>query len=99
MTKQRKRLYSRKALDGLVKTKTGGLLSKHSINSQGKELDKKYLGKTNFVIIKSSIDKKCDALVGRKTGQRHEFSQEELDLIEENLESIVMTVEKEFFNA
>lgn len=99
VTKQRKRLASKKALDDLVKTKTGGLLSKHSINPQGKELDKKYLGKTNFVMIKSSIDKKCNALVGKKTGQRHEFSQQELDLIDENIESIVISVEKELFNA
>ncbi len=99
VTKQRKRLAARRALDDLIKSRAGLLLSKNDMNPGGMELDTKHLGKNNFVKIKSSIDEKCNALVGRKTGQRHDFSQEELDLIEENLKSIVMSVEKELFNA
>jgi superfamily II DNA or RNA helicase len=98
VTKQKRRIASKTALDDLNKIKTGEILSKRNINSEGKELDKNYLGKTNFVIVKSAIDRKCNELIGRSSGQRHEFTQHELDNINENLDSILATVEMELFN-
>jgi len=93
--KQKKRLASKKALDEFVKNKAGLLLNKHGINPSGKELDKNYLGKTNFVVIKSLIDKKCNELVHRSSGERHEFSQLEIDKVLENFEEVVNTIEGE----
>ena len=61
------------------------------------ELDKKHLGKTNFVVIKSAIDKKCNTLIGKSSGQRHDFYQDELIKIENELDGFVLEVEKEFF--
>ncbi len=58
VTKQKQRLASRRAIDQLIKNKTGLLLNKHGINPNGKDLDKKHLGKTNFVLIKSSVHDK-----------------------------------------
>ena len=98
VTKQKQRLASKKEIDELIKNKTGSLLSKHGINGQGKNLDKKHLGKTNFVLIKSAIDKKCNELVGKKTGERHEFSQVEIDKITDNLDNISHQIEAELFN-
>lgn len=98
VTKQKRRLASKKELDDMVKTKASFLLNKHSINPQGKELDTKHLGKTNFVIVKSAIDKKCNALVNKESGQRYDFSQIDLDKINTNLDKIVNTLEKEIFN-
>ena len=99
VTKQKQRLASKKAIDELIKNKTGLLLNKHGINPRGKDLDKKHLGKTNFVLIKSQIDKKCNELVNRSSGKRHEFSQLEIDKITDSLEDIVNSVESEFLNA
>lgn len=98
ITKQRKRLSSRKALDELVKNKAGLLLKKYGINPGGKNLDKNHLGKTNFVVIKSLIDRKCNELVHSSSGKRPDFSQVKLDAISDNLEEIVNTVEGELLN-
>lgn len=98
VTKQKQRLASKKAIDELIKNKTGLLIGKHNINSNGKNLDKNHLGKTNFILIKSEIDKKCNELVGKKSGERHEFSQSEINKISENLDDIVSLVEKEIIN-
>jgi len=98
VTKQKKRLASKKSLDELIKVKTGSLLKKHGVNPNGKELDKKHLGKSNFVIIKSGIDKKCNEIVNRKSGERKDFSQIELDEILDKMEEVVMTIEGELLN-
>ncbi len=96
--KQPKRQAAKKALDERVKIKTGELLAKHHTNPKGKELDTTHLNNENFVIVKRAIDRKCNELVGRKSGQRHELTQDELDNINENLDSILATVEMELFN-
>jgi len=56
-------------------------LNKHGLNPVGKELDINHLGKSNFIVIKSNIDKKCNSLVGRSSGERGEFSQLEIDKV------------------
>jgi len=48
VTRQKQRLASKKAIDDLIKNKTGALLGRHNINLQGKDLDKNHIGKTNF---------------------------------------------------
>jgi type I site-specific restriction endonuclease len=98
ITKHRKRLSSQKALDDLVKNKAGSLLKKHGINPGGKDLDKNYLGKSNFVVVKSLIDRKCNELVHSSSGKRPDFSQDVLDAISDNLEEIVKKVEGELLN-
>ncbi|EGG94907.1 putative helicase [gamma proteobacterium IMCC1989] len=98
VTKQKQRQAAKKAIDEKIKNKTGVILNKNGINPQGKELDKKHLGKTNFILIKSAIDKKCNELVGKKSGQRHEFSQPEIDIITSNLDDIANQVEVKLIN-
>jgi len=98
VTKQKKRLASKKGLDDYIKNKAGLLLNKHGLNSVGKDLDKNHLGKSNFIIVKSSIDKKCNSLVGRASGERGEFSQLEIDKVLKYLDEIVGDVERELFN-
>jgi superfamily II DNA or RNA helicase len=98
VTKQKKRLASKIGLDEHIKNRTGFLLNKHGMNPVGKDLDKDHLGKSNFIVIKSSIDKKCNAMVNRRSGERSEFSQLEIDKIIENLDDIVNNVERELLN-
>src|SRR5690606_23645025 len=94
-TKIRERQAARYSLDDTVKTKVGEALKTNGINPQGKELDKQRIGKTNYVVLKSSIDKKINNLVGRKPKERSEFSKLELDLIRERLDGIVLDVIRE----
>ena len=98
VTKQKMRLASKKGLDDHIKNRTGLLLNKHGMNPVGKDLDKNHLGKSNFIVIKSSIDKKCNAVVNRRSGERSEFSQFEIDTIIEGLDDVVDSVERELFN-
>ena len=98
-TKVRERQAKREALDNHVKNMAGGLLNKHRMNPKGRELDKNRLGRENFVVVKAAIDKKINDLVGKPIGQRSEFSRQELDMIEANLNNICNDVEKELFNA
>lgn len=95
--KVQKRQADRKALDDLIKTITGELLSKHCINPEGKDLDKTFV-KTNFVAVKSAIDKKISILTGVEKGKRSEMTQDQIDLVNEKLQEICNEVEKEWFN-
>lgn len=88
-TKQRQRQASRQALDELVRNETGFILKQRGINPHGRELDKKHLGKTNFVLLKSAIDRKINQFVGKEPGSRSEYSLSELQAIKANLQQIV----------
>jgi hypothetical protein len=56
------------------------------------------LGKTNFVILKAAIDTRINAEVGRRGGERHEFTRAELDAIETRFATIVGSVVNELFH-
>lgn len=95
VTKAKKRQAQRSSLDESVKLKVGQLLSKHRINHEGHELDHKRLGRSNFVILKSNIDKKINTLLNQKPNQRNELTAEQLDLAINSLSNICSEVEKE----
>jgi len=97
-TKQNIRRADRKKLDENIKTLTGQLLIKYKKSHEGRDLDKLHLGKTNFVVVKSEIDKAINKYVGMTENERHEFSQDQLNLIEGNLNKIVSDVERRIFN-
>lgn len=88
-TKQRERQASRMALDETVRNDVSFILRQRGINPNGYNLDKKRLGKSNFVILKAAVDNKINAFVGKEAGMRHEFSRSELDAIRSNLENII----------
>lgn len=95
--KVRQRQADRKALDELVKNMTGEILYSHNISPEGRELDKSYM-KTNFVLVKSAIDKKISALTGVETGKRNEMTQEQINLAKIKLPEIRNEIERECFN-
>ena len=82
VTKFRQKQASLSMLDSRVKIEVGQIIGERSINPQGRELDKKHLGKTNFVVLKSAIDNQISTYLGRGAGQRKELSQEEYDRID-----------------
>jgi len=96
-TKANERQAARAALDMRIKTEVGRILGQKNMNPQGKELDKKHLNKTNFVIIKAAIDRQVNAAIGKGTGERHEFNKIELDTINTRFVELAAAAEKEIF--
>jgi len=94
-TKVRERQAARSSLYDLVKNIVGQILREHRLNPQGHDLDKKHLGKSNFVVLKSAIDRRINTFVGRGQGERSEFSKAELDSIRANFETLVDEAVKE----
>ena len=97
--KFRRRQAARQALDDRVQNTVGRILASRRINPQGKKLDTRRLGKSNFQILKAAIDHKINTLVGRGSGERSDFSHTELETIEREFERLVLEVEEEFFSA
>lgn len=82
VTKFRQKQAALSMLDPRVRTEVGRILGERSINPQGRELDTKHLGKTNFVVLKSAIDKQISTHLGRGTGERKDLSQAEYDRVD-----------------
>lgn len=98
-TKIKERQGARTSLDMRIRTTVGKILATKKLNGMGHDLDRKRLNKTNFIILKSAIDKAVNKYIGRGTGERHEFTRSELDSIESNYENIIKIVLQEVFNA
>ena len=96
-TKVLKRQAARGWLDQRVSTEVGKILGSRKINPKGKELDTKFLGKENYAVVKSAIDKLIAKSVGRNTGERHEYTASQLDDIKANFDSIVTEAMTEVF--
>lgn len=96
-TRANERQAARAALDMRIKTEVGRILGQKNLNHQGKDLDKKHLNKTNFVIVKAAIDKQVNGTVGKSTGERHEFTRQELDTINGRFADLVIAAVKEVF--
>ncbi len=97
-TKANERQAARKALDDRIKTEVGRILNQRKLNPVGKDLDTKHLNKTNFVIVKASVDKQVNAAVEKGAGERHEFNRTELEMIEARFAELVAAAEKEVFS-
>lgn len=98
VSKQNQRLASKKAFDENIKNITGMLLSRYGKGYEGRDLDRKNHEKTNFVFIKSLIDKKCNDFLGIKTGMRAELSLEQIEEAKNELKRFEREVEQEVFN-
>ena len=96
--KIRQRQAKRRSLDDRVKAEAGKILARRSINPKGYELDRRYLSRPNFVVLKSAIDRQVNAAVGRQPGERHEFTQPELDQIDSGFSQIIDHAVKEVFD-
>lgn len=99
VTKVRQRQADRLALDVRVKNEVGKILASRNLSHQAHDLDKKRLGRSNFVVVKGAIDSEVNKLVGKRSGERSEFTQAELDTIEANFDGIVDRASKEVFDA
>ncbi len=95
-TKVKKRQADRKSLDKTVKVIAAEMLEVHGENPGHKNLSKSP-SVTNFIFIKKLLDEKIAKFLGRKLGERFEYSQKELDAIFDNLDNIAADIEKEVF--
>ncbi len=99
VTKTRRRQAKRASLDTRVKNEVGRILGEQNINPKGYDLDRKHLGKANFAVLKSAIDRRIFGLLGRKAGERHDYNRQELDQIDAAFDSIISEAAQEVFNA
>ena len=98
-TKARERQAARSGLDMRIRTEVGRILASRNVNPQGNNLDRKRLSRTNFVVLKATIDNHVNQAVGRLTGERHEFTRQELDTIDEQFNQLVQEATHEVFDA
>jgi superfamily II DNA or RNA helicase len=95
----RERQAARRALSDRVQNSTGQILARRNVNPQGRTLDVRRIGQTNFQVVISAIDRKINGIVGRGSGERSEFTRAELDTIDREFERLVLEAEEEIFNA
>jgi DNA-binding transcriptional MerR regulator len=98
-TRVRQRQAARAALDMRVQTESGRILKQRRINPQGFELDRSRRGRKNFVVVKMAIDRQVDQAVGRRTGERPNFTRAELDTIEQRFQEFSDAAQREVFDA
>jgi hypothetical protein len=98
VTKVAQRRAKRASLDMRVKTEAARILSERRINPEGQTLDRSRLGKSNLIVMKSAIDRQVNTAVGRRAGERSEFTRPQLDEIEKNFAAIVEKAVQEVFN-
>ena len=97
VTRVRQRQAMRGSLDMRVRTEAGRILGDRGVNPEGRDLDGNYLGRSNFVVLKSAIDRQVNNAVGRQARERHEFTRSELDQIDEDFVGIIERAVQEVF--
>lgn len=98
VTKVRQRQAKRASLDMRVKTEAAQILHLRSINPEGHELDRQRFDRTNLIVMKAAIDRYVNSAVGRKTGERSDFTQSQLDQINQTFVTIVDQAVREVFD-
>lgn len=94
VTKVNKRQAQRKALEENIKNKVGQILAELNKSPNAKGLDKSYrLNNYEFTI--ALLNKKVNQHVGKNSGERHEFTAEDLTSIEDAFSNIVLIVIEE----
>lgn len=99
ITRVRQRQASRAALDTRVQTEVGRTLGQRGVNHQGRDLDRQRRGRTNFVVLKSAIDRQIHSFLGVASGERSELSQQQLDDVNAQFVDIVARAVTEVFDA
>jgi hypothetical protein len=74
VTKVRLRQAKRASLDMRVRTEAARTLHDRKLNPEGHDLDRQRLGRTNLIVLKAGIDRHVNTAVGRKSGERSDFS-------------------------
>lgn len=98
VTRVRQRQAMRSRLDARIITEVGRALAERGVSHEGHDLDRQRLGRSNFVVVKSAIDRAVNQTIGLATGNRDKATRAELDQIDENFVGIVADVLEGLFN-
>lgn len=79
----------RGGLDMRVRTEAARILQQRGINPEGRDLDRRRLGRSNLIVMKAAIDRRVNSVVGRGSGERHDFSRDELEQINQAFVDLV----------
>jgi superfamily II DNA or RNA helicase len=96
-TRVAERQAARAGLDARIRTEVGRILGERGVNPQGRELDRRRIGQTNFVVLKAAIDQRVNASVGRAERERSEFTRAQLDQISRDFDGLVEQADREVF--
>jgi superfamily II DNA or RNA helicase len=94
VTKQRQRQAARLGLEQRVQNAAGQILAQRKISHEGRQLDRQHLGRTNFVVVKSAIDRAIKQTRGK---DRPNLDRHDLDWIDANFDAVVATATGEVF--
>lgn len=97
-TRVRERQAARATLDMRVRTAVGRILGERGLNRFGRGLDRQRLARNNFVVLKTAIDRRINASVGCSSGQRSEFTRQQLDEVNRNFDTLVDEAVMEVFD-
>ena len=98
VTKVRHRQAMRGNLDMRVRTEAARIMHERKINPEGRELDRQRLGRSNLIVMKTAIDRHVNTAMGRKAGERSEFTRPQLDHIDRDFAAMVKRAVQEVFN-
>lgn len=98
VTRVAQRQAMRGGLDMRVRTAAARILAQRNLNSEGRDLDRQRLGRSNLIVMKTAIDRKVNAAVGRSAGQRSEFLRAELDQFDEVFDNLIEAAVLEVFD-
>lgn len=99
VTRVRQRQAGRAALDMRIRTEVGRIFGERSVNHEGRNLDTQHRGRSNFVVMKTAIDRQVNAVAGRGARERSEFTQAQIDAVNDDFASIVNRAIAEVFSA
>lgn len=92
------RVAARSALDDRIKNAAGKLLRDRKLPAEGKKLDTRRIGRTNFVVVKAAIDDEVNRRLSLKTDERHQATLDQLKQISDEFHDILTLVSKEVFD-
>jgi hypothetical protein len=78
-----------------VRIASGQILAQRKLSHDGRQLDRQHLGRTNFVVVKSVIDKAIKRARGK---DRPNLDRDDLAWIDENFDALVTTATGEVFD-
>ena len=99
VTRVRQRRAMRSGLDARVLNEAMRNLAVRGLKPEGRELDRRHLGRSNFVVVKAAIDRSVNDSVGRGAGERHAFTRSDLDRIDDDFGGIVERAVENVFGA
>ena len=98
-TRLRERQAARSGLDMRVRNEAARILNQRGINPGGYDLDRSRRGRMNLVILKAAIDRLIYQAVGRRAGERSEYTRAELDMIDQRFQEFLDAAEREVLDA